>query len=182
MIKQDQRKLVWFTVMLCLSLRFFLFLPFYSTLALPTHHSCFPYRVLLTAGGGCKRDVKMWNHMLVSHLHCQKRQTACLSLRDASGVKEKETESESEEGISTETRGLLWDSFSTVFCSRALHETIAHGPCLPGSTPSALRCLPQGCCGVLTCTFLLPRGCCPPSFPSCSSSSAAEMVKINCLT
>lgn len=44
---------------------------------------------------------------LVSHLHCQKRQTACLSLQDASGVKEKETESESEEGISTETRGLL---------------------------------------------------------------------------
>lgn len=61
MIKQDQRKLLWFTVMVCLSLRFFLFLPFHSTPALPTHHSCFPYRVLLTAGGGCKRDMKMWN-------------------------------------------------------------------------------------------------------------------------
>lgn len=53
-------------------------------------------------------------------------------------------------------KGMAIGLFLNSFCSRSLLERIACGPCLLGSAPWALFCLPEGCCGMLLCTFPLP--------------------------
>lgn len=162
MIKQDQRKLLWFTVMLCLSLQFFLFLPLPPSPALPTHHSCFPYRVLLTIGGGCKRceDVKPQacvTSPLQGEANCLSFLMSCFR-----SERKRNWEWEWRRNINRKKKKEYSSTlFLDHFCSRSILERIATTPCLMESSPSALCCLSQGCCGVLICTFPLPRGSCP---------------------
>lgn len=147
--------------------------------ALPTHRSCLPYRALLTAGGGCKRDVKVCSHMPVSYPCCQGRQTGRFLRSSVRTERKKKQKAGGRGNVNKKEGSAPALCFSTIFTAepylRASPWTQSFSPPLPA---------PQGWWGA---HFYLPSavGCCPlalPPRPLCCSFNTAEMERINWLS